>query len=277
MKKLKEKTSNNEIKLQKYMDKIWGFSDDEKRLLNEKSKKKDKIKKNTYAENKKLNIDDEKKIISDLKNKEQNDNLINKVMLKKDNNQLNSINMDEKKKKENQKKVKSKNHLNVTNNVNEKMSVLNNIQKKENIEIHSSDRRLKEKNNNIKKRFEKKNHNKFDESKKKEIYKEKMKLKKDFMETVHEIRKISLPFLNKFQKKIVENHQIKTLGGKFDKSRKIHYPELMCRKKSMKKYISKRKEKEKILGVKIQSGNYIDMQDVFRKKRKEKKIQRKLF
>ncbi|KAI4836296.1 hypothetical protein MKS88_004086 [Plasmodium brasilianum] len=109
--------------------------------------------------------------------------------------------------------------------------------------------------------------------KKQKMYKEKMNLKKDFMDAVHEIRKLTLPHLNKFQRKNVENYQIKTLGGKFDKSRKIHYPELMCRKKSMKKYIKKRKEREKILGVKFQSGDYIDMQDVFRKKKKKQKYQ----
>ncbi|GAW82072.1 hypothetical protein, conserved [Plasmodium gonderi] len=105
----------------------------------------------------------------------------------------------------------------------------------------------------------------------KNIQKEKMELKKNFMDVVHEIRRLTIPHLDKFQKKNVENHQIKMLGGKFDKSAKIHYPELMSRKKSIKKYIQKRKEREKILGVKTQSGNYIDMQDVFRKKKKKKK------
>ncbi|SBT39723.1 conserved Plasmodium protein, unknown function [Plasmodium ovale wallikeri] len=110
---------------------------------------------------------------------------------------------------------------------------------------------------------------------KEKLYKEKMKSKKFFMDTVHEIRKLTLPHLNKFQRKNVENHQIKMLGGKFDKSQKVHYPELMCRKKSIKKNISKRKEQEKILGVKMQSGDYIDMQDVFRKKKREKQLKSK--
>ncbi|SCM09706.1 conserved Plasmodium protein, unknown function [Plasmodium chabaudi chabaudi] len=106
-------------------------------------------------------------------------------------------------------------------------------------------------------------------------YKEKREMKKTFMDAVHEIRKLTLPHLNKFQRKNVENHQIKLLGGKFDKSQKVHYPELMQRKKSIKKYISKRKETEKILGVKLQTGDSIDMHDVFRKKNKNKKFKKK--
>ncbi|CRH01589.1 conserved Plasmodium protein, unknown function [Plasmodium relictum] len=274
MKKVQKKASNKELNLQKYMDKIWGFSDDEKILLNKKSKKKDKISKNIYTDNKELNIHN-KKETSDLKYRKENDNLIDKVLSKKDKSQHYSTY--KKIKKENKKENKSRDHLNVTNNINEIVNVskLSNMQKKGNTEIYSSDQKLNKENKGIK--FEKKSQNISTEQKKKEIYKEKMELKKNFMETVHEIRKLSLPYLNKFQRKNVENHQIKTLGGKFDKSRKIHYPELMCRKKSIKKYILKRKEKEKILGVKIQSGNFIDMQDVFRKRKKEKKFKKKLF
>ncbi|EUD67803.1 hypothetical protein C922_01992 [Plasmodium inui San Antonio 1] len=105
----------------------------------------------------------------------------------------------------------------------------------------------------------------------KNIFKEKMEAKKDFMNVVHEIRKLTLPHLDKFQKKIVENHQVKMLGGKFDKSPKVHYPELMFRKKSMKRYIQQRRERERIMGVKTQTGNYIDMQDVNRRKKRMKK------
>ncbi|KNG78603.1 hypothetical protein PFMG_04785 [Plasmodium falciparum IGH-CR14] len=109
----------------------------------------------------------------------------------------------------------------------------------------------------------------------KNLYKEKLKEKKIFMDTVHEIRKMTLPYLDKFQRKNVQNFQIKTLGGKFDKSSKVHYTELMSRKKSIKKYIQKRKEKDKILGVQTQTGNYIDMQDVFRKNKKKYKSKKK--
>ncbi|ANQ10276.1 Uncharacterized protein PCOAH_00040840 [Plasmodium coatneyi] len=105
----------------------------------------------------------------------------------------------------------------------------------------------------------------------KNIFTEKTEAKKEFMNVVHEIRKLTLPHLDKFQRKIVENHQVKILGGKFDKSPKVHYPELMLRKKSMKKYIEKRREREKMMGVKTQTGNYIDMQDVNRRKKRMKK------
>ncbi|KJP86259.1 hypothetical protein AK88_04073 [Plasmodium fragile] len=114
---------------------------------------------------------------------------------------------------------------------------------------------------------------------KKNMFKEKMEAKKDFMNVVHEIRKLTLPHLDKFQRKIVENHQVQMLGGKFDKSPKVHYPELMFRKKSIKKYIQQRREREKVMGVKTQTGNYIDMQDVNRMKKrmKREKSSSKLF
>ncbi|CAA9989831.1 conserved Plasmodium protein, unknown function [Plasmodium knowlesi strain H] len=105
----------------------------------------------------------------------------------------------------------------------------------------------------------------------KNIFNEKAEAKRDFMNMVHEIRKLTLPHLDKFQRKIVENHQVKILGGKFDKSPKVHYPELMFRKKSMKRYIEQRREREKMMGVKTQTGNYIDMQDVNRRKKRMKK------
>ncbi|KMZ98376.1 hypothetical protein PVNG_05718 [Plasmodium vivax North Korean] len=105
----------------------------------------------------------------------------------------------------------------------------------------------------------------------KTILKEKMEAKKEFMSVVHEIRKLTLPHLDKFQKKIVENHQVKMLGGKFDKSPKVHYPELMFRKKSIKRYIQERSERDRMMGVKTQTGNYIDMQDVIRRKKRMKK------
>ncbi|GAB67566.1 hypothetical protein PCYB_121340 [Plasmodium cynomolgi strain B] len=110
-------------------------------------------------------------------------------------------------------------------------------------------------------------------------FKEKMEAKKEFMNVVHEIRKLTLPHLDKFQKKIVENYQVKMLGGKFDKSPKVHYPELIFRKKSMKRYIQQRIERERMMGVKTQSGNYIDMQDVNRRKKKmmKEKTSLKLF
>lgn len=98
--------------------------------------------------------------------------------------------------------------------------------------------------------------------------------REEFKNMVREVRNVAKQHLNKFQKLILLNHEIRELGGKFDKSRKMPYPELISRKRAMKKYIKERKEMERYAGVKFQSGDYTDMQDVFRKKKKEKKKKR---
>lgn len=98
--------------------------------------------------------------------------------------------------------------------------------------------------------------------------------REEFKNMVREVRNVAKQHLNKFQKLILLNHEIRELGGKFDKSRKMPYPELISRKRAVKKYMKERKEMERSAGVKFQSGNYTDMQDVFRKKKKEKKKKR---
>ncbi|CXJ05378.1 conserved Plasmodium protein, unknown function [Plasmodium berghei] len=294
----KKNTEKNE--LQKYMDKLWGFSSSEDE-------------KNVEEKHRNRNITDFKK------EKEYNDNVLKNKLYensdKKSNNLLiksmkekNNINMyssevcDTEEEKDEHTELNSNELVDnnfLFNSGNLKNNKSNQIQKdkkkvtfdktteiKKDSIINSNKSNSFYKNQDEKKnKFENSSLNKIKintEVKHKDIlnkekeYKEKREMKKNFMDAVHEIRKLAIPHLNKFQRKNVENHQIKLLGGKFDKSQKIHYPELMQRKKSIKKYISKRKETEKILGVKLQTGDSIDMHDVLRKKNKNKKYKKKI-
>ncbi|VEV58720.1 conserved Plasmodium protein, unknown function [Plasmodium vinckei vinckei] len=286
VKKKKNKKNNYEKdEVQKYMDELWGFSSSE-----EDGKKEEKI-----------NMTDLKKEKEYIDNDNILKNKLNENSYIKDNNLLtefrkekNNINMysnelsDSEEGKDEDIKLNSNkpiyNNL-LFDSVKVKNNKSNQIEKskkkvtfdkmeikKDNIMSNSKSSDRFHKNLDEKK-------NKFEMSRevkeREKEYKEKREMKKTFMDAVHEIRKLTLPHLNKFQRKNVENHQIKLLGGKFDKSQKVHYPELMQRKKSIKKYISKRKETEKILGVKLQTGDSIDMHDVFRKKSKNKKYKKK--
>ncbi|KEG05068.1 hypothetical protein YYE_00647 [Plasmodium vinckei vinckei] len=288
VKKKKNKKNNYEKdEVQKYMDELWGFSSSE-----EDGKKEEKINMTDLKKEKEKEYIDNDNI---LKNK------LNENSYIKDNNLLtefrkekNNINMysnelsDSEEGKDEDIKLNSNkpiyNNL-LFDSVKVKNNKSNQIEKskkkvtfdkmeikKDNIMSNSKSSDRFHKNLDEKK-------NKFEMSRevkeREKEYKEKREMKKTFMDAVHEIRKLTLPHLNKFQRKNVENHQIKLLGGKFDKSQKVHYPELMQRKKSIKKYISKRKETEKILGVKLQTGDSIDMHDVFRKKSKNKKYKKK--
>ncbi|CAD2098136.1 hypothetical protein YYG_03227 [Plasmodium vinckei petteri] len=299
--KVKKKKNNNETNaLQKYMDELWGFSSSEE----------DDVKKQE-----KINMTDLKKekeyIDNDhiLKNKlyENSYNTKDNNLLTKSGKEKNYINMYSNELSDSEEGKDEHTELNidkVTNNnllfgsVKFKNDKSNKIEKskkkvtfdktaeikKDNIMSNNTIDNFYKNQDEKKNKFESSSINKMkisaevkqrDKLNREKEYKEKREMKKNFMDAVHEIRKLTLPHLNKFQRKNVENHQIKLLGGKFDKSQKIHYPELMQRKKSIKKYISKRKETEKILGVKLQTGDSIDMHDVFRKKNKNKKYKKK--
>ncbi|SCM06364.1 conserved Plasmodium protein, unknown function [Plasmodium chabaudi chabaudi] len=287
-----DKNNDEKSRLQKYMDELWGFSsseDDEKK--HEKINTTDLEKEKEYSDNDPI-----------LKNKlyENSDTKDNNLLTKfgKEKNNINMYSSEE----EEDEHTEWNSDERINNNllfgsVNLKNNKSNQVEKskkkvtfdktaevkKDSICSNKSDSFYKNQGGK-KNKFENASISKMrmdaevkqkDKLSREKEYKEKREMKKTFMDAVHEIRKLTLPHLNKFQRKNVENHQIKLLGGKFDKSQKVHYPELMQRKKSIKKYISKRKETEKILGVKLQTGDSIDMHDVFRKKNKNKKFKKK--
>ncbi|CAD2098490.1 conserved Plasmodium protein, unknown function [Plasmodium vinckei] len=301
VKKKKNKKNNNETnELQKYMDELWGFSSSEE----DDDKKQEKINMTDLKKEKEY-IDND----NILKNKlyENSYNTKDNNLLTKSGKEKNYINMYSNELSDSEEGKDEHTELNidkVTNNnllfgsVKFKNDKSNKIEKskkkvtfdktaeikKDNIMSNNKIDHFYKNQDEKKNKFESSSINKMkmsaevkqrDKLNREKEYKEKREMKKNFMDAVHEIRKLTLPHLNKFQRKNVENHQIKLLGGKFDKSQKIHYPELMQRKKSIKKYISKRKETEKILGVKLQTGDSIDMHDVFRKKNKNKKYKKK--
>ncbi|CAD2102447.1 conserved Plasmodium protein, unknown function [Plasmodium vinckei brucechwatti] len=297
VKKKKNKENNNETsELQKYMDELWGFSSSEEyeNKQEEKINITDLKKEKEYIDNDHI-----------LKNKlyENSYNRKDNNLLTKSGKDKNNINMYSNELSDDNEEGKDEHtELNtnkvINNNLlfgsvkfkNDKSNKIEKSKKKvtfdKTAEIKKDNIMSNNKSDNFyknqdekKNKFENSSINKMkmsaevkqrDKLNREKEYKEKREMKKSFMDAVHEIRKLTLPHLNKFQRKNVENHQIKLLGGKFDKSQKIHYPELMQRKKSIKKYISKRKETEKILGVKLQTGDSIDMHDVFRKKSKNK-------
>ncbi|VWU49880.1 conserved protein, unknown function [Hepatocystis sp. ex Piliocolobus tephrosceles] len=268
VKKALKENKNNE--LQKYMDELWDLTTP----TEHKKNKNVQIEKNEFSRYKdNNNIDENKKekTKKDKKSDNKMDNMTNMINVntndifyldfdgkKKQKGDIKSV-REVKKDEQNNKLYPYKKNIHVMENkMNKNLSSMNNI-------------RSSYKNDNLASYVSKVHNEKETKTNTQILHKEKKLEKKNFMDNVHEIRKLALPHLNKFQKKIVQNYQIKSLGGTFDKSQKCNFKELMFRRKAMKKYDQKRKKNEQIIGVKTQSGNYINMQDVLRKKKKEEK------